>query len=234
MITAMLFHRTSKLRSGTVTPETILDTILQLTITYHQIFKTVTITLSLGLLSGFCLLTRRSPDKEDYNWWQPYISFIPILSFITLRNSHRLLRNHHSELFAWLGRCSLETYVLQYHIWLAGDTTGLLRLGLWNKWAEAAILTPIFLWASWAISVATQVLTNWIVHGSTPNTSFSLVDEKAKASPGLLPRAMKDKHVALVGEGGWGYRYIGRFRDDLRWRLGLIGLVMWVANVTYT
>lgn len=78
------------------------------------------------------------------------------------------------------------------------------------------------------------MLTNWIVHGSVPNTNFSLVDEKVKASPGLLPRAVKDKDVAPTSEGAWGYRYVGRFRDDLRVRLGLIGLVMWVANVTYT
>lgn len=233
MITALLFHRFSKLRTGSSTPDSVIDRILQLTITYHRLFKAVTITLALGLLPGYCLLVRKSPDKEDYNWWQPYISFIPILCFVTLRNSHRVLRNYHSAVFAWLGYCSLETYVLQYHIWLAGDTTGLLRIGLWNRWVEIAILTPIFLWASSATADATQVLTNWIVYGGSPNVNFGLVDEKAKASPGLLP---KDKAITVPdsGEGGsWLFRSLVRLRNDLRWRLGLIGIALWVANVTY-
>jgi hypothetical protein len=81
------------------------------------------------------------------------------------------------------------------------------------------------------------VLTNWIVHGNAPNTNFNLLDEKAKASPGLLPRAVKDREVASVSDGergSWVYQYFMRLGDDLRWRLGLIGVIMWIANVTYT
>jgi hypothetical protein len=74
MITSMLFHRTSRLSSGSLTPNSIINGVLQLTITQHGLFRAVTIIVSLSLLPGFWLLTRRYPNKEDYNWWQPYIS----------------------------------------------------------------------------------------------------------------------------------------------------------------
>ncbi|TVY22590.1 putative O-acetyltransferase [Lachnellula hyalina] len=244
MLTGLLVHRTSRLRSGSVRPTSIIDAALQLTIKYHTSFKTVTIALALGLLPGFWLLTRRSPNKEDYNWWQPYISFIPILSFVVLRNSHRVLRTYHSALFAWLGRCSLETYILQYHIWLAGDTTGLLRLGLWNHWVEAAILTLVFLWTSHATADATQVLANWIVNGNgnkipTTNLGNGNFGLNAKASPSILPRVVKEKEEEVLEEAGkWKAKprnCLTRFRnmDDLRRRLGIIGVVLWIANITY-
>jgi hypothetical protein len=238
MLLAALYHRRIRLESGAATPKRLIDRILNLTITYHRIFKTFTILASLILIPGFWALTRRSPDKEDYNWWQPIISFIPIVSFITLRNSHRLFRNYHSKIFAWLGRCSLETYVLQYHIWLAGDTTGILRLGLWSRWTEAAILTLVFLWVSWKMADATQKLTNWIVDGdhAYPHAgSFGDVG-RAKDSPYLLPNMMDGSSTPSkdlrfeIGKSGM----MRRLREDLRWRLGLIAVVLWMGNVSYS
>ena len=246
MLLAALYHRTSRLQSGAATPKRFVDRILSLRIKYYGTFNTLTILASLILLPGFWSLTRRSPNKEDYNWWQPFISFIPILSFITLRNSHRLLRNHHSAIFAWLGRCSLETYVLQYHIWLAGDTTGILRLGLWSRWTEAAILTPVFLWVSWKMADATRRLTCGIVDGERMPMRGSwngdLVEGGAKESPYLLPSVMDGEMTPSkdlrfeIGRGrvgrlvGWIARGV---REDLRWRLGLVLGLLWVGNVTY-
>ncbi|KAI0847779.1 Cas1p-domain-containing protein [Daldinia vernicosa] len=70
--------------------------------------------------------------KQAYNRLHPFISWIPILSFIVLRNSHRVLRDRYLLLPSLLGRISLETYVLQYHIWLAEDATAKLFLGYWE------------------------------------------------------------------------------------------------------
>ena len=55
-------------------------------------------------------------NKFDYNQWVPYLSWIPILSFVVLRNCTQSLRNFRSSLFVWLGRHSLETFTLQFHI----------------------------------------------------------------------------------------------------------------------
>lgn len=252
ILLAALYLRTSHLKSGTAPTRTLIDHVLMPTFSYPLLFKILTILASLTLLPGFWALTRRSPDKEDYNWWQPYISFIPILAFVTLRNSHRLLRNYHSAIFAWLGRCSLETYILQYHIWLAGDTTGLLHIGLWGRWWEAVVLTLLFLWTSWKVAGASQRLTTWIVDGDREPTQFAEYGEdivgakdtaRAKDSSYLLPsvrdgEGTPSKDIRFeIGKGrvarlvSWG---VVGMKEDLRWRLGLILLVMWVGNVTYS
>jgi hypothetical protein len=243
MAVAILFHRTSQLRSGPVAPRMVFDNILEVTIRYRKLFKIAIILLSLLMLPGFWTITRRSPDKQDYNWWMPFTSLIPILSFVTLRNSHRFLRNYHSRAFAWLGRCSLETYILQYHIWLAGDTKGLLRLGIWNRWVETAMLTAIFLWLSWLMVGATQTITSWIVGKKPASQGYGEDDIVGpKYSPYLLPR-MEDgegtpsKDVRFdIGRSStsrWMEKCAVRFSEHLRWRLGLILLIMWAGNITY-
>ena len=249
MIVAALYHRTSRLKSGITFPKTPVDHILHFTIHYNRLFKALSILSSLILLPGFWALTRRSPNKEDYNWWQPMISFIPILSFVTLRNSHRLLRNYHSTIFAWLGRCSLETYILHYHIWLAGDTTGLLRIGLWGRRMEAVMLTMVFLWISWRMSMASQVLAGWIVDCNSHLTHLSHYEDGrqdmlgSKDSLDVLPsmrngEGTPSKDIRFEFGGGrtarFGSKVLVGMKQDLRWRLGLILLVLWVANVTYS
>ncbi|KAI9834021.1 MAG: hypothetical protein M1826_005926 [Phylliscum demangeonii] len=144
-------------------------------------FRRATILLSLLILATFFPLAHRAArSKAAYNArLQPYASGLPIVAYVVLRNlPHRQMRNVHSSVFAWLGRCSLETFVLQFHIWLAGDTKGRLSLGVWDadgggdgggagwrQWAEFGLLTAVFLWVSHCVAAATVVLTQWIVHG---------------------------------------------------------------------
>ncbi|MCJ1310334.1 hypothetical protein MMC25_003997 [Agyrium rufum] len=145
---------------------------------HFNFIRIAAVLLALIFLPAFWALTRRSPNKYDYNWWQPYISFFPILAFLVLRNSTQWLRNHHSAVFARLGRMSLETYTLQFHIWLAGDTKGLLRTGLFkwmqeSEWAaplasvgdtlDVIVCTMVFLGVSEYVACATADVTAWIV-----------------------------------------------------------------------
>ncbi|EKF30093.1 hypothetical protein MOQ_006101 [Trypanosoma cruzi marinkellei] len=61
--------------------------------------------------------------KLEYNTIHPYTSFIPITIYIILRNLFKRLRMYHIGLFERLGKVTLESYITQYHIWMA--TTGL-------------------------------------------------------------------------------------------------------------
>ncbi|RMZ77934.1 hypothetical protein DV738_g4183, partial [Chaetothyriales sp. CBS 135597] len=86
----------------------------------------VAVVTSLCSLVPYFLFLSKLNNKEESNRSHPVTEIVPILAFLTLRNSHPTLRRYHSRLFSWVGRHSLETYVLQYHIWLAADAKKIL------------------------------------------------------------------------------------------------------------
>jgi len=57
-------------------------------------------------------------DKYEYNAYHPYIFFIPLLGWLMVRNSSRYLTECHSTFLEFLGRNTLETYVLQFHLFM--------------------------------------------------------------------------------------------------------------------
>ncbi|KAH9496689.1 Protein REDUCED WALL ACETYLATION 2 [Bulinus truncatus] len=77
----------------------------------------------LGFVWYFYFMTR---DKYEYNAVHPYTSAIPILVYIVLRNIHPYIRSYHVNLFAWLGKITLETYLSQLHIYLLSNARTLL------------------------------------------------------------------------------------------------------------
>jgi hypothetical protein len=138
---------------------------------YFSVIQAHLVVLALIVVPCFYILIRRSPDQADFNWWMPYISWLPVVSLVVLRNANNFLRTHYCASLAQLGRISLELYLLSSHIWMAGDGRGLLRIGfrngngglLYDKWRDLIVLTPIFLWFAWKIHVATKIITAWIM-----------------------------------------------------------------------
>jgi N-acetylneuraminate 9-O-acetyltransferase len=214
--------------------------------------------LSFAIFYAFTNITRLFPDKYEYNRWHPYISFIPIIAFIIIRNSHRHLRNFHSPLFAWLGRCSLETFILQFHIWMAGDAKGLLSLGIFDmwdkgKWYNFIVVTTIFIFVSWHVARATHTLTQCIIRdeGGWGGEEGLLVEKSCQEGSELPLRKSHDSgRLVLTTTGGSGQdefsnRGIGRIAavrwkwlfmklwkcEDLSSRLGVMLVAMWFLNV---
>ncbi|KAI8338349.1 10 TM acyl transferase domain found in Cas1p-domain-containing protein [Chlamydoabsidia padenii] len=112
-------------------------------------------------------------DKFAYNRAQPYISWIPILAFVFLRNATVRLRNTSSQFFIFIGKISLETFIGQFHMWLAGDTKGLLLVIPYPVWVantalgwytNLVISTFLFISASYYLGQTTGELTRWICH----------------------------------------------------------------------
>lgn len=164
--------------------------------------------------------------KPEYNSWVPYISFLPILSYVALRNCNRHLRNYHSSIFAWLGRYSLETFTLQFHIWLAADTKGILSISL-HPWWNSLLLTVIFFWVSWHVGCATNVITGWIIDPSEGRASGdqgvprSDVDLPSHKCPKVHPLPCRHRFRPSV------------IWKDLRFRLACSITAMLILNFLY-
>ncbi|GBE77781.1 hypothetical protein SCP_0106630 [Sparassis crispa] len=68
-----------------------------------------------------------------------------------------VLRSATSRAFAFVGKCSLETYIIQYHFWLAGDTKGILIVLPGARWraVNLVITTTMFIYVSHCVAQAT-------------------------------------------------------------------------------
>jgi N-acetylneuraminate 9-O-acetyltransferase len=142
--------------------------------------KPMLITFSIAGVFMFLTLTQSIlfPTQDSYNAAHPYLSCFAVISLFVLRNCHKNLRRMHLALPAKLGGISLETYLLQHHILLSGDGTGMLKVGLaggrpgWVAGAvrtvEAVVIAVVFLWACGKSRDAASRFAKWLVGGPTP------------------------------------------------------------------
>lgn len=109
-------------------------------------------------ISSYMMFTYLCRNEMECSEIHSYIVFIPIVSYIFLRNVSGVLRTRYSSLFAWFGEISLELFVSQYHIWLAADTHGVLVLVPGYPVLNLIITTYIFVCASHEVHNITKVL----------------------------------------------------------------------------
>ncbi|KAI0313503.1 Cas1p-domain-containing protein [Amylostereum chailletii] len=123
------------------------------------------------------------PTKFAYNAWHPYISFLPVLAFVVLRNANAILRSATSRAFAFIGRCSLETFIIQYHLWLAADTKGILIVIPWTRWRSPnmVITAAMFILVSHYVALATGEITSWICGTGSTRQSLPTTTAEAQA-----------------------------------------------------
>ncbi|KAF5589330.1 o-acetyltransferase CAS1 [Fusarium pseudoanthophilum] len=146
-----------------------------------------------------------------YSKWHPYVSLVPVVGFVAMRNVSGPVRNYHSKAMAWLGRCSLEIYILQFHILLAADTEGVLVVdGLFgdgslmgDRWRTLVIILPIFLWISHSVAGSTGYIVKTIMHQGTEDEklgrpSFWAFPEKIPVFSGLSAPKIRVICILLV------------------------------------
>lgn len=123
--------------------------------------------LSVVVLIWFFAFELYQESKTAYNAWHPYVSFLPILAFVVVRNATAVLRSMSSRAFAFLGRCSLELFIVQFHFWLAADTKGMLVVlpGVNLRPINFVITSVMFVYLCDRISWATGDIVNKLCGG---------------------------------------------------------------------
>ncbi|KAL3275434.1 hypothetical protein HHI36_020195 [Cryptolaemus montrouzieri] len=119
--------------------------------------------LSIVGLGCYITMTFLCHDEMECSEIHSYVVFIPIISYIILRNISGFLRTRYSSLFAWFGEISLELFISQYHILLAADTHGVLVLLPGYPVMNMIITSFIFIAASHEIHRLTKILLPYAV-----------------------------------------------------------------------
>jgi hypothetical protein len=140
-------------------------------LTDHQYWPSAVkaaIAMSGVVMIWFFVFELLQESKFKYNLWHPYISFLPVASFAILRNANPILRSASSRAFAFIGTCSLETFIIQYHFWLAADTKGVLLIIPGTRWRPVNfVLTSVmFVYVSHRVALASGEITTWICGGA--------------------------------------------------------------------
>lgn len=240
MIVAILFIKSSELTNSQ----------------HWQYYRTIGLGISMITIPVYFLFEATRESKFVYNHWHPYISLFPILAFIVLRNASTRLRNTHSTAFAFIGQCSLETFILQFHIWLAGDTKGVLVVigpSQW-RWVSFILGTVVFIFICWKVAAVTGTITQWIL-GNQKKHRVPPVIVVAPVSPTSLDGKeqnhddVKTKLLAEIGESSLPVpvnsirqlsfgeklgRVMGVYWEDLRLRIGIILISLWLLNWVFS
>lgn len=109
-----------------------------------------------------------SLPKRTYNKVHPYTSFMAIFAYLVLRNITSALRRRYLHLFAWCGKITLETYILQFHVWMR--TTGIngspKYLMVWLPgyyWTNFVLVTAVYIFLSYRVFIITAALRDVVI-----------------------------------------------------------------------
>ncbi|KAK4047792.1 hypothetical protein OIV83_005134 [Microbotryomycetes sp. JL201] len=142
---------------------------------------------SAAAMVGFFVFELTRESKFVYNGYHPFVSFVPVLAFVVLRNATPYLRSTSSKFFIFFGQCSLETFIIQFHLFIAGDTRGIIMMipgGPWLRPLNFAVTSIVFVYISNQVAAATGVLTEWVCNrGAQLPTTATAVGRTAQAAP---------------------------------------------------
>ncbi|GAA6061542.1 hypothetical protein JCM10212_002749 [Sporobolomyces blumeae] len=173
---------------------------------------------SAATMAGYFVFELTRESKFVYNAYHPYVSILPVLAWCVLRNATPWLRSTSSRFFIFFGQCSLETFIIQFHLFIAGDTRGIIMMipgGPWLRPINFAITSLVFVFVSNQVAIATGVLTSWICYVPKPNAARPTGGSSAIPSiPSSATLASSGAHTAGGGPGGAEYVALSSIGDD--------------------
>jgi hypothetical protein len=102
----------------------------------------------LGLATIWWYFSYYSLEKLEYNKTHSYMAIIPLLSYIFFRNITPFVRSGVSMSLHELGKTTLETYLLQHHIWLSSNAKTLFTIVPGYPWINFALASILFYFSS--------------------------------------------------------------------------------------
>ncbi|TID17702.1 Cas1p-domain-containing protein [Venturia nashicola] len=119
-------------------------------------------------------------EPRGYDWdVNPYLSPLPVVAYLVLRNSTTVLRQHSSKALMTLGGCGVEIWVLSMHAWNSADGRGVLSSGVvGDRRVEGVVLGLVVLGIGVWVGRGSEWLTEWIVDGNGGEKVLPLVREK--------------------------------------------------------
>ncbi|KAG6334043.1 hypothetical protein ID866_5046 [Astraeus odoratus] len=209
-------------------------------LTDHYLWPTLvkmTCGCSIVIILWFFGFELAQESKFTYNAWHPYISFLPISAFVILRNANQFLRSCTSRAFAFIGKCSLETFIIQFHFWLAADTKGVLLVVPGTRWRPLNFLITsfVFIYVSHHVAWASGEITSWVCsqrEKTLPTTSETVplasagADqsslEEERCAPGYRSPIQPQRWAEILMQNG----HLG-----VKGKVTLATMFMWIANI---
>ncbi|KAG5656692.1 hypothetical protein KAF25_010245 [Fusarium avenaceum] len=193
---------------------------------------------SILAIVGFTYLCANIESKDLYVVVHPIVSILPIFAFIALRNATTPMRNVFSSTAACLGRCSLETFILQFHIFLAADTKGVLLLDAFkgdgslinDRWRDLAVIVPIFLWISHLVAEASNKIVSLIL-GPAPGKSVVQDGEEDESQLKIIEPLWESMPILNSQHLQHARNLCKAITAGLPLRIALILGVMWLLNL---
>lgn len=117
----------------------------------------------MGALALWWLLYCYTQEKLEYNLTHSYFAIIPLTAYIFFRNITPRVRSGVSMSLHDLGKTTLETYLLQHHIWLTSNAKTLLTIVPEHPWINFALCTMLFFFVSKELYRLTMTLRGMII-----------------------------------------------------------------------
>mmetsp|Transcript_16399 Transcript_16399/g.24577 ORF Transcript_16399/g.24577 Transcript_16399/m.24577 type:complete len:982 (-) Transcript_16399:121-3066(-) len=131
--------------------------------------------LGLACITTLWILGPFRQEKFVYNATNAYFGFIPLLTYIYFRNLTPTLRSYSLQLLHEIGKTTLETYLMQHHIWLTSNAKTLLTLIPGMPKVNMLVVTVVYFYVSRRLYKLTLYLRGMLLPDDKRKCIISLV-----------------------------------------------------------